>query len=105
MRTEERALLESVREHDDVERLTARKRLEAGSTVIAERFHNIVGPLKVAAVADLVITENDTSRIRHVLVDGCPAVENGLLLRGDIDTIRNEARNEAEQLWERMKRL
>jgi cytosine/adenosine deaminase-related metal-dependent hydrolase len=103
MRTEEQTLLASAQNHD--ERPSAEKRLEAGPMIIAERFQEIAGPLKAGAVADLIVTESDTPGIRHVLVDGCPIVENGVLQRGDIDTIRNEARIEAVRLWQRMKTL
>jgi hypothetical protein len=105
MLVEEGALLETARDRDGVEKLAAEKRLDAGTAVISERFHDIVGPLQEGAVSDLMVYESSTSFVRHVLVSGNPTVKNGIIQTGDIDTIRNEAHCEARKLWERMKTL
>jgi cytosine/adenosine deaminase-related metal-dependent hydrolase len=102
---EEGALLETARDQDGVEKLAAEKRLDAGTTVISERFHNVVGPLQEGAVSDLMVYESSASFVRHVLAGGNPVVKNGIIQTGDIDTIRDEAHCEAKKLWERMKTL
>jgi hypothetical protein len=103
MRTEESALLESAEGHE--ERHTLEKRLGVGSEIVAERFPGKVGTLNTGNMGDLIVNENNDSRIRHVAVGGRPVVENGVLQTGDIHAIRNEARMEAARLWPRMNRL
>jgi cytosine/adenosine deaminase-related metal-dependent hydrolase len=58
--------------------------------------------------ADLVVwssaedAASTEARPRHVIVLGEVVVENGRLTRGDLETIRAHAREQAPKLWERM---
>jgi len=78
----------------------AQLRLDTGRKIAAERFGRDFG-LDEGGVADVVVYHGDGS-VAHVVVDGRIVVENGRLQTGDIEEIRNEARDAAQSLWVRM---
>jgi len=52
-------------------------------------------------VADARVFD-ESGRIHHVMVAGRVVVEDGLLVTGDLDTIREDGDREARKLWQRM---
>lgn len=106
MRAERAALGELAR----AAQVTPRVRADAGRELLSERFSARFA-VEQGAAADLVVwrsaddAETPGSTPRHVVVAGEVVVEDGRLVRGDLAAIREEARREAERLWERMRRL
>ncbi len=90
MRAERAALVAS-----GVDEATADARAACGAAIAAERFDQ---PL----TADLVVRD---ARVRHVIVAGALVVDDGRLVRGDLEEIRAKAREQAPRLFERMGRL
>lgn len=105
MLAEETALLDLSQARDEVEKKAARNRLEAGQGLLCERFGAIFGLPSEGTVADLIVIDETQTLPRHVIVDGRPVVRDGVLQTAEIDDVRDEARQEAERLWERMKRI
>jgi cytosine/adenosine deaminase-related metal-dependent hydrolase len=97
MAEEEIALFRLAKVHGDNR---AAFRLTAGHALIAERFAATPKPLSAGARGDLVVREN--GRVRHVIVGGRIAVENGRLAGGDMDAISGSAQKLAARLWDRM---
>lgn len=83
------------------------RRLLGGYRLAAELFGLRFSPLWPGGVADVVAFEarDEGTVARHVAVGGRPVVENGVLLKGDIEVIRDQARQEAKDLWQRMASL
>jgi len=75
-------------------------RLAAGQALVAERFGAAPAPFSPGALGDLVVREE--GEVRHVVVGGRVAVQDGRLATGDRGAIGAEARREAARLWERM---
>ena len=75
-------------------------RLAAGHRLVAERFGAHPEPLAPGAVGDLVVRKN--GEVCHVVVGGRPAVFDGLLVNGNLDSIAEAARTQAARLWTRM---
>lgn len=59
----------------------------------------------VADVAVVTPSNSAGTVVRHVIVDGRVVVEDGRLVTGDVESIREEARAQAQELWRRMERL
>ena len=97
MAEEEAALFRLVKGHGDD---GAASRLAAGQALIAERFGAVPKPLSAGALGDLAVREN--GKLRHVIVGGRIAVENGRLTGGDMDAISAGAQQCATRLWDRM---
>jgi hypothetical protein len=100
MNEEQAALFRLARSHGDA---GAAGRLEAGRTLMAERFGASPAPLGPGALGDLVVREN--GRVRHVIVGGRVAVRDGQLAGGDINAITAAAEDAAARLWARMRGL
>lgn len=75
-------------------------RLAAGHRLVAERFGTDPRPLMSGAVGDVVVREN--GQVRHVVVGGRLAVEDGALVNGNLEAIMDTARTQAARLWTRM---
>jgi len=75
-------------------------RLEAGRTLLAERFP--AGALEADTVELGTATPGTRPPVVDVTVAGRTVVENGVLLTGDLEAIRAEAREAAPGLWRRM---
>jgi cytosine/adenosine deaminase-related metal-dependent hydrolase len=91
--------------HEEVD--AAARRLVTGRVLAAERFADAPGG--VGPEADLVIyappEDGQPAKVNRVIVAGQVVVDQGRLLRGDIEEIRAEAREEAKRLWPRMTAL
>ncbi len=99
MAEEATVLLEEGDAHgEDLGRIEAR--LGGGHRLAAERFGLELAPLTEGHAADVVAMKN--GRARHVSVAGELVVENGQLLRADLEEIRAQAREQAPRLWSRM---
>ncbi|MBI2315771.1 MAG: amidohydrolase family protein, partial [Betaproteobacteria bacterium] len=96
MAEEEAALVRLAKDHGDNR---AAGRLAGGHALIAERFR-AVSELAPGALGDAVVWENE--KVRHSIVGGRVAVEDGRLIGGNIDVISRAARDSALGLWERM---
>jgi cytosine/adenosine deaminase-related metal-dependent hydrolase len=83
---------------DDPERRS--RRLDTGHALVAELFGASSDTLTPGALGDLVVS--DAQGPRHVVVAGQVVVRDGLLVHGDLDTIRQEAERQAQALWTRM---
>ena len=57
--------------------------------------------LALGSAADVVAWRGE--QVVHAVVDGEVVVEDGRLIRGDLDAIRARAREQAPRLWQRMK--
>lgn len=86
----------------------AQARLDAGRDLMAELFGQPVEGLGSAAdfiveePANETVEETGEAPPRHVVVAGHLVVEDGALVRGDIEVIRAEARTAADRLWAAM---
>ncbi len=78
-------------------------RLEAGQTLMAERFGFAAAGLAVGAPGDVVVRED--GKVRHVIVAGRPVVRDGQLIGADAEAIEAEARAAAPGLWQRIAAL
>ncbi|MBW2731463.1 MAG: amidohydrolase family protein [Deltaproteobacteria bacterium] len=82
------------------------RRPERGRELMAERFGVPLGanPGERADVAVLTC-EPQAVRVRHLVINGDLAVRDGALVNANVDDIRDEAREQAAKLWERMRAL
>jgi cytosine/adenosine deaminase-related metal-dependent hydrolase len=90
--------------HEEVD--AAARRLVTGRQLAAERFADV--PAGRGPDADLVTVttpEGGPTRVERVVVGGDVVVDRGRLVKGDIEAIRAEAREEAKRLWPRMAAL
>jgi cytosine/adenosine deaminase-related metal-dependent hydrolase len=76
------------------------ERLEAGRALMAERFGPDALEQDVVELSDP--TPGERPAILDVTVGGRTVVERGVLVSGDLESIRAEARAEAPALWRRM---
>ena len=85
----------------------AQRRLETGRALAAERFAD--APTGLGLDSDQITygpREGDKpARVTRVTVAGQVVVEQGKLVHGDLEALRAEAREEAQQLWSRMAAL
>jgi cytosine/adenosine deaminase-related metal-dependent hydrolase len=102
----ERAALERLGKLAPGEDLAAAaRRLDAGRSLVAERFAG--APVELDPARDTVVLAADgppggETRAAQVVVGGRKVVEGGRLLTGDIDEVRARAREAAPALWQRM---
>ncbi len=91
--------------HEEVD--AAARRLVTGRVLAGERFADAPGG--TGPEGDVVVYAPDEPgkplRVNRVLVAGRVVVDQGKLVRGDIEALRAEAREEAERLWPRMRAL
>ena len=106
MEAEHAALAEAAHRHEglaaDASELARRR--AGGWRLASQRFPSVgrFGPeIGAGGAADLVVGERG-QRPRHVLVAGRMVVEDGRLVRADLDEIRARASEEAPRLWRRM---
>ncbi len=100
------ALIEDATQHR--ERLCdACRRPDRGRELVEERFGLQLGdePGAAADVAAFYTEPASDARVRHLLVNGELVVRDGALVKGDIEAIRAEAREQATKLWARMRAL
>ncbi len=106
MDDEVQALREHAAAHGDaMERVEPR--IAAGRRLVGERFGGTFELPRTGGgptVADLRVVEPDGA-VRHVLVDGRVVVRDGVLLGGDLASIRAQAQVQAQRLWERMAQI
>ena len=100
---ETQALFESAREHDLVTD-DLWLRLQGGQWIMKERWEYAASGFTPGALPDLSVLRADRS-VRHLVVAGELAVEEGSLVHGDIEEIDREAQEAAVLLWERMRAL
>jgi cytosine/adenosine deaminase-related metal-dependent hydrolase len=104
MVAEAAALRRLAREHGERESILG-ARLVGGLRLVGERFgRELEASPSAGSLADLVV-RSPGQRPRHVLVGGEVVVENGQLVRGDLEEIRARAREEAAKLFRRMEAL
>ncbi|MCA9664304.1 MAG: amidohydrolase family protein [Myxococcales bacterium] len=96
MLAERAALAELAAAHGDA---TYSPRVDAGRRLMSQLFDGSF-ELAPGAVADVGVF--DGPRALHLVVGGRVVVRDGRLVSGDIDAIRDEAREQAERLWQRM---
>ena len=88
--------------HEEVD--AAARRLVTGRVLTLERFGDT--PAGAGPDTDVVAfdapAEGAPPRVNRVVVAGQVVVDGGKLVRGDINAIRAEAREEAQRLWPRM---
>jgi cytosine/adenosine deaminase-related metal-dependent hydrolase len=97
MREEEAALLRLAARHHDT---GIAGRLAAGHRLVAERFGCAAEALAPGALGDIVVREG--GEVRHVVVGGRLAVQDGALVTGDFDFIADCAKAEATRLRSRL---
>lgn len=76
-----------------------------GALIVGEQFDCTLGTLQRDAAADLLVQGQADALPRHVLVGGRVVVKDGVLVTGNIASIRAEAATEAAKLWKRMEAL
>jgi len=96
------AALARISEGQGVPVENAKKRMDAGSRLVAAHFGWEALPLDEGAVADLVIYA--AGGVRHLLVEGTPVIEDTQLLTGDRAEIKQEAEAAAAELWSAMEK-
>lgn len=100
---EVKALFASAREHGVVtDDLWLRQ--QAGHWIFKERWDYAASGLVPGALSDLAVLRPDHST-EHLVVAGELVVENGTLVRGDLEEIDREAQEAAALLWQRMRAL
>ncbi len=97
MAVEEAALLRLAERHGDA---GVSGRLAAGHALAAERFGASPQALAPGALGDVVVRRG--GEVRHVVVGGRLAVEDGALASADMESIAAAARIQAARLWTRM---
>jgi cytosine/adenosine deaminase-related metal-dependent hydrolase len=102
MREEEAVLIREGLKHGE-KKPALELRRPASRKLAGERLGIRLDPLGPGAAADVVAVGPDHSA-RHVVVAGRLVVENGRLLTGDFDSIRADARAEAQKLWGRIEK-
>jgi cytosine/adenosine deaminase-related metal-dependent hydrolase len=102
MPSEQAALFRVSEELSSVEHRAAHERLAAGNELLAERWGRPFGEISIGSLADLIVFPTGGERPRHVIVDGRPVVEGGVLKTGNLGEIKEDAAHEAEKLWRRM---
>jgi cytosine/adenosine deaminase-related metal-dependent hydrolase len=78
-------------------------RMEASRAMLAERF--APGALDEDTVELTDAAPGERPRVRNVTVAGRTVVEDGVLVTGDLEAIRAEARAAAPALWKRMESI
>jgi cytosine/adenosine deaminase-related metal-dependent hydrolase len=111
MPEEARVLLDEAQEHgDDV--AAAGRRLVTGFSLAAQFFPEVrfpdrpapagtFGPGPASSVLDRAVALREACR-RRLVVDGRVVLDDGRLCTGDIDGIREEAKQQAARLWTRL---
>lgn len=100
MTDESEALRDNSQQAGENARIVA-ARVQAGQSLLAERFGIPFGQLTPFSAADLVV-KNPAGKVHHVLVQGHLVVRNGVLLNADSDEIQYVAKKEAARLWANM---
>ncbi len=81
----------------------AHARRIAGHGLVAPHFGASRLPLTEGALGDLVVRREGA--VQHVVVEGRVVVADGRLVEADLDSIRAQAQDAANRLWERMAAL
>ncbi|HVP14867.1 MAG TPA: amidohydrolase family protein [Terriglobales bacterium] len=91
--------------HEELD--AAARRLVTGRVLAAECFRDVPGG--AGPETDVVIYSapggGEPAKVSRVTVAGRVVVDQGKLVRGDIEALRAEAKEEAQRLWPRMKAL
>jgi cytosine/adenosine deaminase-related metal-dependent hydrolase len=96
-------LFASAREHELVtDDLWLRQ--QNGHAILMERWDYARSGLVAGALPDLCVLHKDRT-LRHLVVGGELVVEDGELVKGDLEEIEREAQECAGPLWERMRAL
>lgn len=93
---------EAARHRDPASPDVLAARTRGAHELVAEHFvGRFGGPVDDGAASDFVVGVPN-QRPRHVVVGGRVVVRDGRLTGGDLDAIRDEAREQAARLWKRM---
>ncbi len=74
----------------------------AGQRLLADLFDAAADPFAPGALADFVVRSDEEGPPRHVFVDGRQVVVDGGLITTDHTAVVDEAKIEAEKLWQRL---